>query len=134
MRTWIHWLLGGLLLLVALNAFGGGWYGIAGAEGVPIEWLDGSPFDSYLVPSVILFTVVGGTFLTAALGVLGRKRWSLVAVVVAIVVAIGWLTTQLAIIGYVSWLQPVTAAATLAVAFLAALMSSSSRGRVPRER
>jgi hypothetical protein len=115
----MRWMLAGLLLVVAVNAFGGGWYGMAGAPGVPIEWLDGSPFDSYLVPSVILFAVVGGTFLIAAIGVLARARWSWFAVAAAVVVATVWLTTQLAIIGAVSWLQPATAAAIVAVALLA---------------
>ena len=47
--------LGTLLLLVALNAFGGGWYGMAGADAVPISWLEGSPFRDYFIPSMILF-------------------------------------------------------------------------------
>jgi hypothetical protein len=113
-------ILGLLLLLVALNAFGGGYYGMAGAPNVPTEWLEGSPFTSYFIPSLILAIVVGGSFLTASIAVFSRARWRRAAVIVAVAIAVGWLTVQLAIIGYVSWMQPVTAIATLIVAVLAA--------------
>jgi len=36
--------LGVLLLVVALNAFGGGYYAMAGAVGVPVEWLKAARF------------------------------------------------------------------------------------------
>ena len=47
----------GLFLLeafVALNAVGGALYGLLGADRVPRAWLEGSPFDSYVVPSLVL--------------------------------------------------------------------------------
>jgi len=53
--------LGVLHALMALNAVGGGLYGLTGAEGVPRTWLDGTPFNSYLVPSLILLLVVRGS-------------------------------------------------------------------------
>ena len=40
----ICYTLGILLLIVALNAFAGGYYGITGDEGVLLELLEGSPF------------------------------------------------------------------------------------------
>ncbi len=33
--------LGALLVFAAVNAFGGGYYGLSGAPGVPVEWLAG---------------------------------------------------------------------------------------------
>ena len=68
-RTPLRYSLGGLLAFGALNAFGGGYYGLAGAAGVPTEWLEGSPFRDYFVPSLILLVVVGGSFLVAAIAV-----------------------------------------------------------------
>ena len=65
----LRYLLGGLLAFGAINAFGGGYYGLSGAEGVPTEWLEGSPFSDYFIPSLVLFTVVGGSFLFAAIAV-----------------------------------------------------------------
>ncbi len=59
-------ILGILLAFAALNAFGGGYYGMNGAPGVPVEWLEGTPFSCYFYPGLILFVIVGGAFLTAS--------------------------------------------------------------------
>lgn len=71
----IRYALGILLLLVALNAFAGGYYGIAGAEGVPLEWLEGSPFSNYVIPGIILMVVVGGSALSAAIAVFIQMKF-----------------------------------------------------------
>ena len=105
----LHILLGVLLAFGALNAFGGGWYGMSGAEGVPVEWLEGSPFESYFLPSLILFVVVGGSFLTASILNFRYSRLSRVVSFASTGVVFIWLTTQVIIIGYVSWMQPATA-------------------------
>lgn len=99
----------GLLVFVALNAFAGGYYGLAGAGGVPREWLAGSPFESYLVPSLVLAIVVGGSSLLAVLALGVRHRWSRHLAALAGVVLVGWIAIQLAMIGFVSFLQPVMA-------------------------
>ena len=121
----IRWLLGVLLAFGALNAFGGGYYGMAGAEGVPTAWLEGSPFTDYVVPSAILFVVVGGSSLLAAIAVLARRRSGRMLALAAGVIVLGWLTVQLAIIGYVSWMQPTTAIAGIVVLALASRLSSA---------
>jgi hypothetical protein len=54
-------------LIVAANAVGGAIYGLAGAKSVPREWLRGTPFHSYLVPSLILLLAVGGATVLAAM-------------------------------------------------------------------
>lgn len=59
-EKYIRYTLGTILLVVAVNAFGGGYYGISGATSVPVDWLKGTPFHSYLIPGIILFAVVGG--------------------------------------------------------------------------
>jgi hypothetical protein len=50
-RPAIRYPLGGLLAFGAVNAFAGGYYGLAGAAGVPTEWLNRSPFRDYFVPT-----------------------------------------------------------------------------------
>lgn len=45
----IRWILGILLLVVAINAFAGGYYGLSGAKNIPTEWLKGSPFRDYFI-------------------------------------------------------------------------------------
>jgi hypothetical protein len=47
--------IGILLLLLAINAFAGGYFRMAGAKNIPTERLKNSPFHSYFVPSLILF-------------------------------------------------------------------------------
>jgi hypothetical protein len=111
----VRYALGGLLAFGALNAFAGGYYGMAGAEGVPKEWLDGSPFDDYFVPSLVLFVVVGGSWLTAALAVFAGRRIGVPASLGAAVIVLAWLAVETIIIGYVSWMQPVTALGGLLV-------------------
>jgi hypothetical protein len=59
-------MLGSLLLLMAINAFGGGFYAMAGAKDVPVEWLKESPFPDYFIPGLFLFLVIGGSALLAA--------------------------------------------------------------------
>jgi hypothetical protein len=103
--------LGALLAFAALNAVGGGYYGLSGANGIPREWLRGSPFSDYFVPSLVLMTVVGGSLLLAAIAVFARWRHDRWLATAAGVIVLGWVTVEVAIIGYVSWMQPATAAA-----------------------
>jgi hypothetical protein len=114
----VRYALGILLLLVAINAFGGGYYGMAGAKNVPTEWLEGSPFKSYFVPSVILFVCVGGSALVATIFVLRQHRLARKAAFSCGIIVLIWLTVQVAIIGYVSWMQPTTAVAAIIILFL----------------
>jgi len=91
---------------VALNAVGGGFYGVTGASGVPIEWLQHTPFNSYLVPSLILLAIVGGTHAFAAILVWRRHPRARALSLVAGAILLFWISAQLTMIGYVSWLQP----------------------------
>jgi hypothetical protein len=118
----LRYVLGGVLAFGALNAFGGGYYGMAGAEDVPREWLEGSPFDDYFIPGLVLFVVVGGSFLAAAIAVFANLRIARTAAYAAGAIVLGWLAVETAIIGYVSWMQPATTAAGLLVLLLAWLL------------
>ena len=116
-RSVNRYVLGGLLAFGALNAFGGGYYGMAGAESVPTEWLEGSPFDDYFVPGFILFGAVGGSLLAAAIAVFANLPMARVAAVGAAAILFGWLVIETLMIGYVSWMQPATAAGGLVILF-----------------
>jgi hypothetical protein len=118
----IRYSLGSLLAFGALNAIGGGYYGLSGAAGVPTEWLDGSPFADYFIPSLILLVVVGGSFVMAAIVVFAGARIARAAALTAGLVVLGWLAAQVTIIGYVSWMQPATAMAGVLVLVLAWLL------------
>ena len=112
-------MLGSLLAFTALNAVGGGWYGLAGAEGVPTTWLEGSPFTSYVVPSVVLLVVIGGTTLTASILVFRQPGYARIGAFGAGLPLIVWIVAQVAIIGMVSWLQPAVALTGLVIVLLA---------------
>jgi hypothetical protein len=127
----IRYMLGGLLAFGALNAFAGGYYGLSGAEGVPTEWLEGSPFSDYTFPSVILLAVVGGSFLVATVAVLVRSRIARASALTAGTVVLVWIVVQVAIIGYVSWMQPATAIGGLLVLLLAWLLPKPSASPHP---
>ena len=121
-EKFIRYTLGILLLCVAINAFGGGYYGMAGAKNVPTEWLKHSPFHNYFVPSLILFVCVGGSSLVAAIAVFRRHRFARKAAFICGVIILIWLSAQMAIIGYVSWMQPTTGIAALLILFLTWLL------------
>ena len=119
--------LGLLLAVVSLNAFAGGYLGISGAKGVPIEWLNGSPFESYLIPGIILFVIVGGSFLFAAVVVLRKYSYGKIISIAASIILFIWLSVEIYIIGYVSWMQPAIAVAGLLVLILAIFLNEPAR-------
>lgn len=122
-------LLGLGLLLVGLCAVAGGWYGLAGASGVPLDWLSGSPFRTYFVPSLFLFAVVGGLHVAAAAVVFLHGRASRPMAASAGVLLAAWIVMQVGVIGYVSWLQPACALAGLATFALSLGMPRLRSGR-----
>ena len=123
----LRYSLGGLLAFGAVNAVAGGYYGLSGADGVPMEWLEGSPFRDYFVPSLILLVVVGGSLSSAAIAVFAGLHIAQRAAFAAGLIVLGWLASQLAMIGYVSWMQPATATAGVLVLILAWRLPQSAR-------
>ncbi len=124
----LRYILGSLLTFAALNALAGGYYGLAGAKGVPKEWLRGSPFPDYFVPSLILVGVVGGSFVLAAVAVFARWRHDRLLAIAAAAIVLGWLAVEVAIIGHVSWMQPATAIGGALVLALAWKLEKVGRG------
>ena len=115
----VRCLLGGLLAFGALNAFAGGYYGLSGAEGVPVEWLQGSPFSDYTVPSLVLLIMVGGSLLVATAAVFARSRVARACALLAGAIVLIWIAVQVTIIGYVSWMQPATVIGGVLILLLA---------------
>jgi hypothetical protein len=120
-------MLGILLLIVAVNAFGGGYYGMSGAPNVPVEWLRGSPFKTYFIPALILFFGVGGISLIASILVFTNHAVARKMAFYAGVIIMGWLITQVIIIGYVSWMQPATAVAAILILVLVRFYPNSQQ-------
>jgi hypothetical protein len=77
-----------------------------GLIGFPAELLTRTPFPSYFVPGLVLLVVVGGSQAAAVVAALLRQpaaRWLGGG---AGAVLLGWILVQIALLGYVSWLQP----------------------------
>ena len=92
--------------VTGIAALGGALYGLRGAPDVPLEWLDGSPFDSYAIPSVVLGTCVGATMLVAADAVVRQRPEAGRHSCLAGVVLAAWIGAQVRTIGWRSPLQP----------------------------
>lgn len=113
-----------LTAIMAVFAFGGGFYGLlTGAPVVPREWLLGTPFQGYRIPSLILFFVVGGS---SALAAYANLKWAFAKrfTLAAALIQLGWIAVQVMMIGFVSWLQPAVA--------LWALITLALAARLPR--
>jgi hypothetical protein len=100
----------GLGAVTAVGAIGGAAYGLRGAPGFPREWLEGSPFRDYQVPSVILGGVVGGSSAASAVTAWQGSDHAGAVAVSAGAILTGWIVAQVAIIGPRSFLQPVMGA------------------------
>ena len=96
-----------LLWFGAVSALAGAVLGVAfNGAGVPLEYLEGTPFTSFVIPGVILGVIVGGTQGLAAVLV---HRWHARRWLAASVAGFGmiiWIVVELAITGYI-WLQAV---------------------------
>lgn len=110
-----------VLIFNALSALAGG-LGLIflNGLGMPAEWVSvlGS---SYVIPGLILFFIVGGTNLLAAISII--KKW-IYAMEAAMVAGFGmqiWIYTEIYLIKQASWLQTLyfgTGTLVLILAFL----------------
>jgi hypothetical protein len=99
---------------VAVTAFAGGLALMLGALNPdlstvitpPAEYLEGSPFSSYLVPGLMLALVLGGVHAIAFVLVLRRRPSALLATATAGYAALIWIFVQMMVIPF-SFLQAV---------------------------
>jgi hypothetical protein len=93
-----------LEILLSIGALGGGLVLMIAPRGeimpLPLSALAGSPFDTYLVPGLILFGVLGfGPLVAAGLAWLRHPLAPTAALVVGVGLLI-WVAVEVAIIGY----------------------------------
>ncbi len=97
-----------LLYFGAVSAFSGAVLAVQANGGpIPVSYLVGSPFSSYLIPGLILGIVVGGTQLLAAVVLQRRLPSSLVWTGVAGFGMMVWIFIELAMIRQYSFLQSI---------------------------
>ena len=111
-------------VLIAVSAVGGAVGLLGGAIQFPLAWLDGTPFGSYTLPGLILGIVVGGSALVAALLVLRRHPFGVLAALCAGLIQVGWIVGEVVLVGtspgVMLTLQVLYAALGAALAVLAA--------------
>jgi hypothetical protein len=95
-----------LEVLLSLGALGGDFVLILAPRGeimpLPLSALAGSPFDTYLGPGLILFSVLGlGPLIAARLAWLRHPSAPIAAFIVGVALLI-WVVVEIAIIGYSS--------------------------------
>lgn len=86
--------------LMGAGALYGGYSLVDDAEGFGMDraWLHDSPFEDYLVPGLLLLTVIGlGNSVGAALAIAGHRSWPAVAVLNGLVM-FAWLAVETAIV------------------------------------
>ncbi len=123
----VRYIVGILLVIVAINAFGGGAYGLSGAKEIPEDWLKGTPFRNYIFPSLVLIIAVGGVSLWAAFTMFMKRPIFILAGYCSAVILLVWIITQVTIIGYVSWLQPAMFVIALAELILTYTLSKLNK-------
>lgn len=89
----------------AVSALAGGAAILTGWLRMPPSLLDGSPFDTFLWPGIILLVIVGGTQAVAAVLLLRRSGSSLAWASIAGFGMIIWIFVETGIIAGLSWLQ-----------------------------
>lgn len=123
MTVWARRALLVLLYFGALSALGGAVLGVvANGAGVPLEYLQGTPFTSYVIPGLILGVVIGGTQGAAAVLTQLRHPYSRIVASVAGFGMTIWIFVELVITGY-SWLQIVYFALGIAELVLVLVLS-----------
>jgi hypothetical protein len=121
--------LAGLQAFIGLGALAGGIGFVTAPDGsnmgMTVDSLLRGPFTDYLIPGLVLITMVGGTMFVAAAAILKRSRWAVELSVTAGAVLMVWIAVQVAIMGLVSWLQPLYFLLGVATAGLALLLRRS---------
>jgi uncharacterized membrane protein len=101
--------LGILQTFIGLGALGGGFLLVKDPSGstlgVPLSFLEGSPFRDFLIPGIFLLTVNGiGSMIGAALTFTRRRYAQELAIVLGAILVL-WIVIQVIIIRSFSWMH-----------------------------
>jgi peptidoglycan/LPS O-acetylase OafA/YrhL len=92
------------VLVQSLSGIGGGLALLADPTGsllgIPLAWLDESPFPDYFLPGLILFAALGifPLFVTRALW--KRRRWARAGSTAVGMALIAWIAVEVVVVGY----------------------------------
>jgi len=126
----LRWTLIALTLFVAANALYGGIGLVGSGLGMPLSWLEGTWFDSWVIPGILLLAIVALPMLAAAWAMWRRwPRASEVTIGAGALLA-GWIVGQMSMVRYF-FLQPVLLLLGVAIAGLA-FMAFTGKRKAPR--
>ena len=105
----VYIVLGALQAFIGLGAMGGGFMLVSdpsgSALGLPLSFLDGSPFADFLIPGIFLLAVNGvGSMIAAGLSFTRRRYAQEIAIVLGAIL-VTWIVIQVVIISSFHWLQ-----------------------------
>ena len=113
-----RWLIEVVLALLGIQAFYGGIQLIRDAFGLPDDWIDTLPFDSWVIPGLLLMTLIG----IPSFGLLGMyvagNRWADPLTAAFGIGVMAWILVQLFFIPFF-FLQPVVFALGLLLTLVA---------------
>ncbi len=86
--------------IIGLGAIGGGLAILAGFfdQWLPLAWLQGTPFNDYTIPGLILLIVIGGGMLLAAATILIQREWTVILSAIMGLAMIGFEFVEIATI------------------------------------
>ena len=102
--------LGYLQIFIGMGALSGGLPMIltpnGGSSGLNTDILQNTPFTNFLIPGILLFTINGiGSLVGAYFSLKFKKQTGFFGIFLGIALII-WIITQMYLLGFVSWLQP----------------------------
>lgn len=110
-----------IMLILGIMSVVAGMYMIAtNGMGMPLSWLEGSVFSSYLIPALILIFVLGGFNLASGILLLLKRKFALETTVANGFGLLIWIFTEMYITHMSHWMQ--TAIFIIAVGILIAAM------------
>ncbi len=96
-----------MLCFVAVSAFAGGLPMIADPDGMSIDLLEKSPFDSFLIPGILLVVLIGiGPVVTAWMTLKEARNYDVMIIAQGFIL-VAWITIEILLIRKNSFLQVV---------------------------
>jgi uncharacterized BrkB/YihY/UPF0761 family membrane protein len=103
-QSYSLYLLIGLILFQGISGLFGGFALIIDQTGellqMPLSMLEGSPFDTFLIPGIILLTVLGIFPMVVFYGLWKRSNWAWMGALTVSVALIIWIGVEIWMIGY----------------------------------
>ena len=122
-------------MITALSALAGGVELLVwpyGTRNLPLELLDGTPFNTFMLPGLLLAVLVGGASLAAAALIMRRGRHAAEVTALAGATLVIWLAAEMALLRTPHLLHVVYG--TMGLVLLATGLTACWRSRAPRLR